>query len=308
MPYANNFTEIEDRGMMYVPLRNILEDFFLTIDEDDYVRNANDVVVRNTALRGIREFGFDVTNRVKSIKATIASNSTVALPDDFVDLIKIGVVDSDGILRVLIQNKNINISRRLKTTTDFNNADQNVLETSTPNTLNSESEAGPLGTDGGGHPDNTIADTINDRSATTGANSGNDFEYHVFENYLYQGGMGRMYGAGGAHMRGQYRVNFDEARIELDTESAISEVVIEYVSDEARSTNPIVHVYAEAALRAYIYYKLVERKSNVPMAEKSRARQEYYNERRKAKARLSNFSKAEALSTIRKNFKPAPKY
>ena len=108
MPYANNFTELEDRSMMYVPLRDVIEDFVLTIDEDDYIRNANDVVIRNTALRGIREFGFDVTSRVKSIKADISSNSTVALPDDFVDLIKIGVVDEDGVIRVFAENKNIN--------------------------------------------------------------------------------------------------------------------------------------------------------------------------------------------------------
>lgn len=307
MPYANNFTNLEDRGMMYVPLRDIIEDFFLTLDEDDYVRNSNDVVVRNTALRGIREFGFDVTNRVKSIKATIASNNSVSLPDDFIDLIKIGVVDSDGVVRVFNQNKNLNMSRRLKTTSDFNNAAQDQLETL--DTLNSDSEGGPLGTESDGHPDNTIPDSILDKGASTGsASSGNDFEYYVFENYLYQGGMGRLYGAGGAHMRGQYRINYDEARIELDTENSLSEIIIEYVSDEARSTNPIVHVYAEEALRSYIYYKLVERKSNVPLAEKSRARQEYYNERRKAKARLSNFSKSEALSTIRKNFKISPKY
>lgn len=291
---------------MYVTLRDVIEDFFLTLDEDDYVRNANDVVVRNTALRGIREFGFDVTSRVKSIKASIASNSTVALPDDFVDMIKIGVVDSDGIVRVFAENKNINISRRLKTTADFNNEAQDEQETA--DDLNSESEAGPLGADGGGNPDNTIADTISDRSATTDNSNGDDFEYYVFENYLYQGGMGRIYGAGGGHMRGQYRINYDEARIEIDTESGSSEVIIEYVSDEARSTNPIIHVYAEEALRSYIYYKLVERKSNVPLAEKARARQEYYNERRKAKARMTNFSKSEALKTIRKNFRPAPKY
>ena len=35
---------------------------------------------------------------------------------------------------------------------------------------------------------------------------------------------------------------------------------------------------------------------------------EWYNERRKANARLSTFTKDEALKTIRKNFKLAPKY
>ena len=40
----------------------------------------------------------------------------------------------------------------------------------------------------------------------------------------------------------------------------------------------------------------------------ARARSEYYNERRKANARLSTFTKDEALKTIRKNFMQAPKY
>ena len=43
------------------------------------------------------------------------------------------------------------------------------------------------------------------------------------------------------------------------------------------------------------------------MAEKSRARQEYYNEKRLANARLKSFTKEEALKTIRKNFKQSPK-
>jgi hypothetical protein len=56
-----------------------------------------------------------------------------------------------------------------------------------------------------------------------------------------------------------------------------------------------------------VYYKLIERKSNVPMSEKGRARQEYYNERRLANARIKSFSKEEALKTIRKNYKQSPK-
>ena len=79
------------------------------------------------------------------------------------------------------------------------------------------------------------------------------------------------------------------------------EVIIEYVADEARSKNPSVNVYAEEALMAYMYYKIIERKATVPANEKARARQEYYNERRKANARIKSFTKEEALKTIRKN-------
>ena len=87
----------------------------------------------------------------------------------------------------------------------------------------------------------------------------------------------------------------------------MSEVVIEYVADEARSEDPTIHVYAEEALRQYIYYKLVERKASVPAPEKARARAEYFNELRRANARLSNFTKQEALDVIRRNFRQSPK-
>tara|TARA_R100000654_G_scaffold73751_1_gene106980 strand:+ start:519 stop:1403 length:885 start_codon:yes stop_codon:yes gene_type:complete len=273
--------------MNFVSLRQLIDDFIVTMDSDDYISNVSDTAIRNIALRGIREFGFDVSSRVRSIKRTIQSNNTVILPEDYVDLVKIGVVDSDGILRVLGQNKNLNYSRKLTTegaTTD--------------------SEAGPLNL-----TSNIIKDREDDKNATAGSNSGNgDLDHFIFENYLFQGGIGRLYGLGGGHLAGEYRINLDQNRIEIDTDSASSEIVLEYIADEARSTNPVIHVYAEEALRSYMYYKLCERKSTVPANEKARARREYYNDRRLAKARLSNFSKEEALKTIRKNYLLAPKY
>ena len=56
-----------------------------------------------------------------------------------------------------------------------------------------------------------------------------------------------------------------------------------------------------------MYYKIIERKSNVPLSEKARARQEYYNERRKANARMKSFGKVDALNMLRRNFKQSPK-
>jgi len=273
--------------MNFVSLRQLIDDFIVTMDSDDYISNVSDVAIRNIALRGIREFGFDVSSRVRSIKRTIQSNSTIILPEDYVDLVKIGVVDSDGILRVLGQNKNLNYSRK-----DKDGAGRG------------DSDAGPLNI-----PSNLIEDREDNKTSTTGNDSGDsDIDHFIFENYLFQGGMGRLYGLGGGHSAGGYRVNLDQNRIEIDADSDTTEVVLEYIADEARSTNPVIHVYAEEALRSYLYYKLCERKSTVPANEKARARREYYNDRRLAKARLSNFSKDEALKTIRKNYLLAPKY
>lgn len=283
---------VED-GQNFVTLRQVVDDFIITMDSDDYISNVNDAAIRNIALRGIREFGFDVSSRVRSLKRTVASNNTVTLPDDYVDMVKLGVVGEDGVLHVLGQNKNINYSQRIK-------QDSSGVDT----TGTSDSSGGPLNIF-----DNLILDREDSKTETSGSDSStNDYDYYVFQNYLYQGGLGRLYGVGGGHLRGAYRINLDQNRIEIDTESGVSEVVIEYIADEARSTNPVIHVYVEEALRCFMYYKLCERKSTIPANEKMRARAEYYNERRKAKARLGNFTKDEALKTIRKNFKQAPKY
>jgi len=133
-------------------------------------------------------------------------------------------------------------------------------------------------------------------------------DFIVFSNYIYQNNIGQIYGLGGGFYEGEYRLNLDQNRIEFSSNSSVNEIVIEYIADEARSVNPTVHIQAEEALRAYIYFRIIERKSSVPVAEKARARSEYYNERRKANSRLKAFSKEEALKTIRKNFKQAPKY
>ena len=274
-----------------VKLSQIIKDFIITLDGDDYASNASDSAIRNFALRGIREIGFDLSKKIKSLKLTVASNDTVDLPDDFVDLLKVGIVDSDGVVRVFGNNKNINYSQKVKLDADSA-------------TATSDFNKGPLDIDG-----NEIVDREDSKSATTGSDSGSDdFDAYVFDNYMFQGGAGRLYGVGGGHLAGEYRLNLDQNRIEIEANSGYTEIVVEYVADEARSSDPEVHVYAEEALRSYMYYKIIERKSTVPANEKQRARAEYYNERRKANSRLSNFTKEEALKTIRKNFIQAPKY
>jgi hypothetical protein len=240
-----------------VSLKQIVNDFILTMDGDDYANNASDVLVRNLALRGIRDLGFDIMKRIKAANLTVSATNTVTLPADYVDLLKIGIVGEDGLVYVFGENKNKNL----------------------------------LANNAGDLPDYLLGYS--------------DFIYRNFVNSTTDG---RLYGYGGGHYSGEYRINVEENRIELTLGTGVAEVYIEYIADEALATNPSVHVYAEQAIRSYIYYRLVERKSNVPAVEKARARQEYYNERRLANARLKAFSKEEALKTIRKSFVQSPKY
>lgn len=261
-----------------VTVSEVVNDFIMSIDGEDFAKNISDTLVHNYALRGIREMGFDILQRVRSIKLSKNANDTVDLPDDFVSLVKIGVVGDDGLVYVLGSNSNINISQKYKT-------------------------SGSLLVDSNG-------DGVYDRVDAKGSSSGpRDLDDHiVFSNYVYQNNVGQIYGYGGGKYRGEYRLNLDQNRIELALDNSYEDIVIEYIADEARSENPTVHVMAEEALRAYIYYKVIERKRTVPAGEKARARSEYFNELRRANSRLQSFSKEDALQVIRKNFKQAPKY
>lgn len=266
-----------------VKLSQIISDFIITLDSDDYASNASDVAIKNFALRGIREIGFDFGRKVRSLKLSIESNNTVTLPDDFVDMIKIGIVDSNGVIRVMGENKNLNYSQ------SYSNNNVAVGNASLA--------------------DGTPPNRIDSKGATSDSPAGSSSDYpYVFDNYVFAGGAGALYGLGGGARIADYRMNLDQNRIEIEANSGYSQIVLEYIADEARSSDPEVHVYSEQALVAYMYYKIIERKSTVPAAEKARARQEYYNERRKANARMSSFTKEEALRTIRKNFKQVPKY
>jgi len=271
----------------YIPLEEIVNDYILSIDTDDNAGNVSDTTVRSYALRGIREMGFDMLKRIRSLKISVnQSNLTAELPDDYVDWTKVGVVGEGGLIYVLGENKNINYS-------------QAYAKDSFGNLIDSDNDG--------------VYDRVDSKSATASGSPAaslidSPYESYVFQNYFASGAPAALYGIGGGQSYGQFRVNLDQNRLELSGNGDISEIVIEYIADEARSTNPSVHAYAEEALRAYIYYKVIERKSSVPANEKARARNEYYNEYRKANARIKSFTKSEALRTIRKNFKQSPKF
>lgn len=261
----------------YIPLDQVIADFMITLDVDDHVNYVPDTTVRALALRGIRDMGFDTLNVIRSLKISINSaTDTIDLPCDYVDWTKVGVVGGDGLVYVLGHNKNINYSQKLKECGECEDRE--------------DSKTPSAGFSGVAH------DGI-----------GENFDSYIFRNYIYQNDEGRLYGVGGGNYYGQFRVNLDQNRMEVETNSNFSEIVLEYISDQARAENPQVHIYAEEALRQYIYYRLIERKSSVPANEKARARQEYYNERRKANSRMKSFTKEELLKTIRKNSKQSPK-
>jgi hypothetical protein len=263
----------------YIPISEFINDFIISIDDDDHVGNVSDVKIRQLALRGLRDMGFDMLRRIRSLKLPVNPNDTVDLPDDFVDWIKVGGVGGDGIVYVFAENKNINISQKY---TLFNGE--------------------PFDLDGNG-----LFEREDDKTPTLSSPFVDSVDPLLFQNFIHNGISHTLYGYSGGKYRAEFRINLDQNRIELSTNHGVNEVVIEYVADEALSSNPMIHAYAVDALNHYVYYRMIERKRSVPANEKARARQEYFNERRIANARLKSFTKSELVRISRKNFKMTPK-
>jgi hypothetical protein len=242
----------------YIPLDQVVNDYVIAIQEDDYASNISDYQLRQYALRGIREFGMDISANIKSTLLDVDEQyGYVEIPCDLLALTKIGQLGADGLVYVFAENKNMNLLK-----------DQ---------------------------PAEAVPDYLL------------GFDSYVFRNFIFESTVGRLYGMGGGQGAGEYRMNWAENRIEISMLSGTTQVVIEYISDEAKSDNPSVPTVAEEALRAYMYWKTLERKSSVPMGEKQRARSEYYNQLRLANARMKSFSKDDALQIIRRNFRLSPK-
>ena len=69
-----------------------------------------------------------------------------------------------------------------------------------------------------------------------------------------------------------------------------------------------VNALAEEALKSYMWWKLVQRKSNIPLGEKEAARRDWYNEKRLARARIVNFTPDQAWRISRRQVKQSPKF
>lgn len=154
------------------------------------------------------------------------------------------------------------------------------------------------GKDSSGSDNNT--GTPNNTGTVTTEDSNNPVLFNVG---------GGFYGIGGGQNKnGYYRVDKEFGTIQFSS-GIKGEIKMDYISDGTGSSpsNYTIHIFADEALKAYIYWKSIQRRRNIPQNEKQSARAEYYNQKRLTIARFSSFTKAEALVAGRKGFKQAPK-
>ena len=90
-----------------VTLKDVVKEFMLSIDVDDYTNGASEAIVKNYALRGIRDMGFDMGKIIKSTTIDVSATNTADLPADFVNIVKMGLVTDEGKVIVFAKDNNI---------------------------------------------------------------------------------------------------------------------------------------------------------------------------------------------------------
>ena len=121
--------------------------------------------------------------------------------------------------------------------------------------------------------------------------------------------IGKRFGnRGGQSTHGYYRIDKEANQLVAGSVVAGSPIILEYITDGSTDKSDIkVHSFAEEALRLGIRMRSIRMKRNIPQGEKEAARRDYYNEKRLARARMKNFTKAEAMQMARKGVQSAPK-
>lgn len=121
---------------------------------------------------------------------------------------------------------------------------------------------------------------------------------------------GRYYGIGGGRNRfGNYRLDPDNGRILLNlSDFSITSIIMEYICDPSLVDGELlVHPYQVEAVKAWIWWKDIQKKRNVPMGEKEMARVDYKRCKMMAKRRHKSFTLQDALETLRRHVKGSPR-
>ena len=93
----------EDFGnYQFVTLENIISAFLVAyVGEGKLITKVNRTDVQFHAMRALQELSYDILRSFKAQEIVIPNTLTMALPQDYVNYVKLARVNSDGIERVL---------------------------------------------------------------------------------------------------------------------------------------------------------------------------------------------------------------
>jgi len=241
-----------------------------------------------SAVAGLREFNLNSAGVIKAVELPIKVNDTVDLPHDYIQYTTIGLTGSDGQIHALGRNDSLSMIPQ------SDNCGQPL----------------PLAARG----DDGVTPLVN----------GGLYQRDLITSYRNGEFMGRIFGVrGGINPFGQFRIDRENSLIILtdlnrhvnsgrkvnSNTIPIHTIVLEYIADINKVDKDfVIHPFMIEALKAWIYFKAVQRDRVQRGGTKDRARRDYYTEARWAKKRFTSATLKEWTAAFRSGNLAAPKW
>ncbi len=227
-----------------------------------------------------RDFKFDMAKEIKTVRLEMTPWKSLKLPDDCLDLVKVGVVVRGQILTF--------------THDQYLPMDRQKCDKSIDTVL-------PSGRQGSFLP-------ITGPTAFFASGS-----YVYYSNYYNEYGefKGRLYGlAGNDNGLGYYRWDREKKEVHLNVNSSLetAQFIVEYIGNcdnptEATVVNPL----AKKMIKFYIDWRLAERDPNVPGNRAARLEDVYWNEFRRVVSRMSDVDIGDIIEASRQYYMMTPR-
>ena len=272
----------------YIKLNDIINNFIVAyVGTGKLILDVKRTDVMFHAKRALQEFSYDTLKSIKSQELTIPPSLSVAIPQDYVNYVKMSWVDAQGVKHIIYPTTLT--SNPTQTPTQDNqglpiqsNFDDNIEGTSLTNERWDTRNNGII---------------ANNLSFIQALNNG--YYYGYGNGYGYYGeryGLDPQY----ANYNGTFTINEREGKFSFSSDLVGSLIILEYISDGlAYELDTKVPKLAEEAMYAYILHAIISTRSNQPEYLVQRLKKESFAKLRNAKIRLSNIKIEEITQVMR---------
>jgi len=276
----------------YVTLNDVINNFIVAyVGAGKLIPSVKRTDLIFHAKRGLQEFSYDTLKSIKSQELTIPPSLGLALPQDYVNYVKVSWIDQLGVLHPIYPTNNLTDS---------------PYEIPAQDNLGVPVQAGdddniqtPSITEERWAEANT--NLINQEFNSSEFNQGLDWWGYDWGNggYWYMA-YGQLYGMDPktANMNGWFNLNEREGKIAFSSNLVGQLIIFEYVSDGlAYELDSRIPKMAEEALYAHMSHAVIASRINQPEYIVQRLKRERSSKLRNAKIRLSNI-KLEEISQV----------
>ena len=277
---AEYYTGNNYGSYIYISLDDIINNFIVAyIGAGKLIPSAKRTDIMFHAKRGLQEFSYDTLKVIKSQELTIPPSLSLAIPQDYVNYVKLSWIDDAGAKHIIYPTR----------------------VTSNPTELPIQDNTGQPTQDQAG------ANLLSQQSITeerwqsqdqTNNLRQDDYKYPFNEDLL-----GQRYGLQPeeAQVNGKFTINERTGTFSFTSDLAGKLIILEYISDSlAYDADMKLPKMAEEAMYMHIAYSILSGRAGIPEYIVNRFKRDRSSALRNAKIRLSNI-KIEEIAQVFRN-------